>query len=115
MPATSGPDHFGSSHFRVEIDGLANAGFVECTGLGTSVDVTEYREAGNPMPRKLPGRSHLGDISLRRAVTQSAELQQWHRNILLGMNDRRNGSITLFDNTLALVARWTFTNAFPRS
>jgi phage tail-like protein len=114
MPASSGPDHFGSSHFRVEIDGLASSSFAECTGLGTSVDVIEYREAGNALPLKLPGRSHVSDILLRRAVSQSPDLQQWHSNILRGVLDRRNGSVTLLDNTMAPVARWIFRNAFPR-
>ena len=115
MPASSGPDLVGSSHFRVEIDGLASATFAECTGLGTSVEVVELHEAGNPMPRKTPGRSHVNDITLRRAITQSSELQQWHRKILGGVPERRNGSVTLFDNALAPVARWNFTQAFPRS
>jgi phage tail-like protein len=115
MAPTSGPSNpFGSFNFLVEIDALTSAHFAECTGLGTSVDVIEYREGGDLGVRKLPGRAHASDITLRRGITRTDELQKWHANVLRGTPDRRNGSIVLLDNTMAPVVRWTFTNAFPR-
>jgi phage tail-like protein len=82
--------------------------------LSSSIDVIEYREGGDPTPRKLPGLKRFGDITLKRGVTQSHELQDWHRNILNGMPDRRNGSVVLLDNARVEVLRWNFFNAFPR-
>jgi phage tail-like protein len=30
--------------FSVELDGIQQAGFMECSGLGSQVEVVEYRE-----------------------------------------------------------------------
>src|SRR4051794_33490983 len=91
----SGP--YGNFNFLVEIDGVTIAGFAECSGLSSTVDVIEYREGGDPRVRKLPGLHKLGDITLRRGVTQSRELQDWHSSVVDGKADRRNGSIVLLD------------------
>ena len=107
-------DPYGNFNFLVEIDGISLAGFSECSGLSTSVDVIEYREGGDHTVRKLPGLARVGDITLKRGVTQSHELQDWHKNILDGVLDRRNGSIVLQDNAGVEVARWNFFSARPR-
>lgn len=99
MPARMDP--YGNFNFLVEIDGISLASFSECSGLSTSVDVIEYREGGDHTLRKLPGLARVGDITLKRGVTQSHELQDWHRNILNGVRDRRNGSIVLQDSARA--------------
>ena len=106
-------DPYGNFNFLVEIDGISLAGFSECSGLSTSVDVIEYREGGDHTVRKLPGLARVGDITLKRGVTPSHELQDWHKNILNGVLDRRNGSIVLQDNARVEVGRWNFFNAIP--
>jgi phage tail-like protein len=93
---------------------MAIAGFSDCTGLETEVAVIEYREGADFITRKLPGRPKYGDITLKRGVMKSAELQDWHRNLLNGVSDRRNGSIILLDDERKDVVRWHFSNAFPR-
>ena len=40
-------DPYKNFNFRVEIDGIAQAGFSECTGLRVEIDVIEYREGGD--------------------------------------------------------------------
>lgn len=114
MPSGTRVDPYKNFNFRVEIDSMTIAGFSECTGLETEVAVIEYREGGDFLTRKLPGRPQYGDITLKRGVTQSAELQEWHRKILDGVADRRNGSIILQNDERADVVRWHFSNAFPR-
>ena len=50
-------DPYPQYNFRVEIDGVARAGFTECSGLTTDTDAVDYRE-GNDVGmhvRKLPG------------------------------------------------------------
>ena len=111
MPARVDP--YKNFNFRVEIDSITVAGFSECTGLSSEVSVIEYREGGDLSVRKLPGLAKYGNITLKRGVTQSAELQNWHQNILNGVSDRRNGSIILLDDTRAEVVRWNFSNGFP--
>ena len=112
MPTRNDP--YGNFNFLVEIDGLLVASFSECSGLSTSVEVIEYREGGDPTPRKLPGLARYEDITLKWGATQSSELWDWHKNILNGVTDRRNGSVVLLDNARAEVVRWKFFNAFPR-
>ena|ERR1700686_433519 len=114
MPTGTRADPFKNFNFLVEIDSMAIAGFSECTGLETEVAVIEYREGGDFLTRKLPGRPKYGDITLKRGVTQSPDLQHWHRKILDGVADRRNGSIILLDDERNEVVRWHFSNAFPR-
>lgn len=109
-----GVDPYKNFNFRVEIDSFAVAGFSECSGLESEVAVIEYREGADFFATKLPGRPKYGDITLKRGVTQSAELQNWHKNILNGVPDRRNGVITLMDDERKDVVRWKFFNAFPR-
>lgn len=106
-------DPYKNFNFRVEIDGISIAGFSECSGLGTRVDVIEYREGGSSAIRKLPGLRKVSDIVLKRGVTSSSELQDWHKKILNGQTDRRNGSVVLLDDTGQEVVRWNFFHAFP--
>ncbi len=107
------PGPFKNFNFLVQIDGLTEAGFAECSGLESSVSVIEYREGGDHLIRKLPGLRKFGNIVLKRGVTKSKELQDWHKNILDGQLDRRNGVIILLDDARQEVVRWNFFNAFP--
>lgn len=63
------------------------AGFQECSAIGMSVDVVEYRN-GNDKENgvhKLTGLARYSDVTLRRGVIGSLDLYQW-------LNDIRNGS-----------------------
>lgn len=107
-------DPYKNFKFRIEINGLSIAGFKECGGLSSEVGCIEYREGGDFLVRKLPGLHKVGDITLKRGVTQSAELQEWHKNIVSGVADRRDGVVILLDDDMTPVVRWKFFNAFPR-
>jgi phage tail-like protein len=108
-------DPYKNFNFLIEIDGIAQAGFSECTGLRLEVDVIEYREGGERSSvRKLPGLAKVGDITLKRGVTISNELQAWFESVRNGVADRRNGAIVLLDDERKPVVRWKFFNAFPR-
>jgi phage tail-like protein len=107
-------DPYKNSKFRVEIDGLSSSGFSECTGLESDVGCIEYREGGDHLTRKLPGLHKVGDITLKRGVTKSAELWEWHKNIVNGVSDRRSGTIVLLDDDGSDVVRWRFVDGFPR-
>jgi phage tail-like protein len=108
-------DPFKNFNFLVEIDGITQAGFSECTGLLLEVDVVEYREGGEMSAvRKLPGRAKVGDITLKRGITTSKELHEWVESIRNGVANRKNGAIVLLDDARKPVVRWKFVNAFPR-
>ena len=108
-------DPYKDFRFRVEIDGIASSHFLECTGLGSEVAVIEYREGGDPTAvRKLPGRASFSDITLKRGISESRDLYDWHRSLLQGQIDRRNGQIILLDDAGVEVVRWVFSEAWPR-
>jgi phage tail-like protein len=55
------------------------AGFQECSEIGMSVDVIEYRN-GNEKEnavRKLTGLARVNDVTLRRGIIGSLDLYQW--------------------------------------
>ena len=115
MAKSARNDPYKNFNFLVEIDGIAQAGFSECTGLRVEIDVIEYREGGEiSSVRKLPGRSKVGDITLKRGITTSKDLHDWLESIRNGVANRKNGAIVLLDDARKPVVRWNFVNAFPR-
>ncbi|EFM11331.1 conserved hypothetical protein [Paenibacillus curdlanolyticus YK9] len=107
-------DPYRNFRFRVEIDGLQQAGFTDVSGFDSSVDVIEYRE-GNEVPttRKLTGLTKYGNISLKWGITDSAEIYNWYNEVTKGNVQRKNISIVLVDETGSDKSRWNFINAWP--
>jgi phage tail-like protein len=64
------------------------AGFQECSGISTSVDVIEYRNGNDKenSPRKLTGLSRVSDVTLKRGIIGSLSLYNW-------INQIRNGEV----------------------
>ncbi|GHF00232.1 phage tail protein [Streptomyces griseoluteus] len=108
-------DPFRNFNFLVELDGIAQASFTECSGLGTTTEVVETREGGdNTTVRKLPGKTSYSDITLKYGVTPSKELWAWRQRVVDGNVVRKNGSIVVFDlSNHTEVARWNFVSAWP--
>ncbi len=109
------PDPYLVSNFRVEIDNIPSATFSEVLGLDLSIDIVDYR-TGNSVPlapEKLPGLARYGNITLKRGLTQNADLWNWVKNILAGVSDKRNMSIVLQDAQHNDVIRWNVRNAWP--
>lgn len=99
--------------FLVEIDGITQASFADCSGFSSHVEVVEYREGGDRSTvRKLPGKTSYPDITLKRGLTNSSELYDWHRTAVEGQIQRKNGSVVVLDDTLAEQVRWNFTGAW---
>jgi len=112
MPAPQRNDPYKAFNFLVEIDGIAHAVFSEVTGLESETAVIEYRAGGENVVRKLPGLTKFGNITLKRGITQDAELWNWRKSIVDGDIDRRNGSIVLLDDKRSPVVRWNFRNGW---
>lgn len=107
-------DPFRAYNFLVEIDGITRAGFRECSGLDTTQDPIDYREGGEPIHvRKLPGLVKFSNISLKRGITDDAELWEWRKKAMEGKVERKNGSIILLDDTGAEKLRWNFVAGWP--
>ena len=102
--------------YRLEIDGLTIAGFSEVSIAETAVEVVEYREGNDPPHvRKLPGLRKYGNITLKRGMTTSLELYEWHRQVVNGQvgTARKNIAIVVADETGTDKARFVVTDAWP--
>ncbi len=107
-------DPYRGYNFLVEIDGITRAGFRECSGLDTTQDPIDYREGGEALHvRKLPGLVKYSNISLKRGITDDAELWEWRKKAMDGKVERKNGSIILLDDTGAEKLRWNFVEGWP--
>jgi phage tail-like protein len=107
-------DPYRNFNFLVEIDGITQAGFSDCSGFGANTDPIEYREGGeNKTVRKLPGVTKYPNITLKWGLTDSRELYDWYRDVVNGKIQRRNGSIILIDLEGKEKVRWNFVNAWP--
>ncbi len=114
MPTGTRVDPYRGYNFLVEIDGIAQGGFQEASGLDSSTAPIDYREGTDPNHvRKLTGLNQFTAISLKRGITDSDELWKWRQTVVNGKPERRNGSIVLLDDVGAEKIRWNFLNAWP--
>ncbi len=114
MPTAQRVDPYTNFRFRVEIDGIQQGSFMECTGLGSHIEVVEYREGTDPITvRKIPGKVTYPDIVLKWGVTTSRDLYTWHLAIINGQLQRKNGAVILQAADGTDVVRWNFFNAWP--
>ena len=75
--------------------GGPEAGFQECSEIGMTVDVIEYRN-GNEKEnnvRKLPGLTRVSDVTLKRGIIGSLELYDW-------LDQIRNGDAAAYRTVL---------------
>ncbi|MGE3539960.1 MAG: phage tail protein [Candidatus Tectimicrobiota bacterium] len=114
MPTGDRRDPLRNFRFRLEIDGIQQAGFSEATVPDTSTDVIEYREGNETTtPRKLPGLNKYGNLSLKWGITDSLDLYAWRKQIIDGNIQRKNIAVVLIDEAGNDKARWEFVNAWP--
>lgn len=107
-------DPFASYNFVLEIGGITNAGFSECSGLNIENTPIEYREGKDPItPRKQPGLMKFGNITLKRGVTLDLVLRDWLKLVSDGDVERRPVSIILRDELQRPVVRWNLREAWP--
>ena len=70
MPLGSRTDPYLGARFFVEIEGVDQGGFTECTGLQAEDEVTDYQEGGNNgFVHKLLGRAKHGSVKLTRHLS----------------------------------------------
>jgi phage tail-like protein len=109
-------DPLGNFRFRVEIDGIAQAGFSEVEIAPTTTDAIDYREGTDPAHvRKLSGLTRFGNITLKRGMTDSLDLYQWYKQVTEGQlaGNRRQVAIIVADESGADVARFLVSEAWP--
>lgn len=110
-------DPFTSFHFAIDVNGVTEGRFVECSSLGVDVEALQYREAGaNEIVRKVPGQVNYSDLTLRYGMGKSLQLWQWMQSSIAGNVDRRNVSVIMYGHDGSTeVMRWNLRGAWPRS
>ncbi|WP_064202147.1 phage tail protein [Brevibacillus brevis] len=107
-------DPYRKFRYRVEMDGIQQAGFSEVSGFDASVDVVEYREGNEVItPRKLPGLAKYGNITLKWGVTDSMDLYNWMQDTIQGKVARKTVTIIAVNEAGDDVATWKVIEAWP--
>jgi phage tail-like protein len=107
-------DPYKGFRFRVELHGIQQAGFSECSSVGSHVEVIEYREGNDTSTvHKLPCKVSYPDITLKFGLTDSHELYDWHKKAVNGQIERLSGSVVQLDDTGTEKIRWNFFKAWP--
>ena len=118
MPAIIGQRTKAHAAFRfaVQIEGITEAVFTECTLPTLEVEVHQQMEGGlNNAVHHLPGRVKAGKITLKRGISSSDKLLAWYMDIAQGKisSSRRTVSVVMYDSLLEEVMRWNFEGTFP--
>jgi phage tail-like protein len=102
-------------NFAMEIDGIIEGFFMECSGLKSERKVEEFKEGGeNGFVHKFPGQISFSNIVLKRGVTASNELLAWYlEGRDTGRVSRRKVSIMLLNGRGETLKAWHAEAAFP--
>ncbi len=114
-PAGGRKDPLPSQKFIVEIDGIASASFTHVEGVGSDMEVVEYREGNDPynIVHLTPGLARAGPITLKRGLTENTELWDWFEKNRDESIDRRSMSIVILDHKHEEKARFNFHDCWP--
>ena len=107
----SGPLYpFTAFNFAVEINRgeeakpLVNAAFSDCDGLELSMEVKTIREGGsNDRQIRLNGPVALGQLTLKRGMTDNFDLWHWFQDSVADPRLRANVEVVMFANDGATV------------
>lgn len=106
-----------------QVDGI----FLECQGFKRTQDPIEICEVtpqqwgnakkGRVVRTKLPGNVKSGNLILRRGMTSSIALWDWFQAVQAGdwANQRKNASLTIYDQAAKPQARFELVGAWPTS
>jgi phage tail-like protein len=100
--------------FYVSIGKDTSAVFTEMSGLQLETVVTEYEEGGNNgFVHRLPGRTKIGNLTLKRGIVASNDFFKWYSEILQGKLTYRHVDVLVYDAEGKQLAKWSFANAYP--
>jgi phage tail-like protein len=102
--------------FRLVFDGTDIGGFSEVMIGESTTDAVDYREGNDPAHmRKLSGLTKYGNITLKKGVTNSTALWDWHKAIVAGQiaKNRKQVAIAVLDEAGEMKARFVVSEAWP--
>ncbi len=109
----------GNFIFKLTLADVDSAAFfAEASGFSSENQVVEHTAAdsnGKPLPQRFAGQLKWSNIVLKRGVDKQMELWNWRKDILDGKIDasRKDCTITVLDQTGAMVVTYTFIRAWP--
>lgn len=107
-------DPYRNFRFRIEVEGIQQAGFSEISGYDASIDVVEYREGNQTTTvSKLPGLTKYGNITLKWGVTDSMDMYDWMSSCIQGTVTRKTVTIIAMDEEGSDVATWQVIEGWP--
>ncbi len=108
-------DPYRAYNFKLQIQGVTEGHFTECSGMDITVHPIRYREGGtSQVVRVVPGPVEYGDVTLRYGLTASRDLWLWFMTAVNGKVERKNVSILMLDSDgVSEVMRWDLINAWP--
>lgn len=116
-PAAPGQrlDPYRAYLFKMVIDGLNEAHFTQCTGLGVKVHPIRYREGGEArIVHQLSGPVEYAEITLRYGLFQSPEIWAWLMSAVQGTPQRKHVSIVMLGpGGIGDGVRWDLMEAWP--
>ena len=90
------------------------AGFNECSGLESTLEIEEYQEGGvNDRVHKFPSRFTFTNLSLKQGITLNPILRRWQLDLLQGKTQRRDGLIILQNEQRLPLLAWKFERGLP--
>lgn len=107
-------DPLRNCRFRVEIDGIEQAGMCEVSGIEAAIETIEYREGTDILgTRIINGMPKFGKLVIKWGITNSMEIYNWFKSGLNGDIQYKQVSIIALDMEGNDKARWELINAWP--
>jgi phage tail-like protein len=105
---------YSTYRFWVELKGVTEGAFSECSGLQVETEVFEWEEGGlNEYKHRFPGRTKFVNLVLKRGLA-SADLWTWYNGVITGETLKRlDFSIVLYGYGDMPQARWNVKQALP--
>ena len=103
--------------YGVSMNGGEDIGFSEVSGLTIEIDPIDYRDGlmtSSTLALKRPGIRKSGNITLKRGLCEdNIDLYNWFNNTGAPNVDRRNLTITLYNDDGEPVFVWSILQAWP--
>jgi phage tail-like protein len=117
MPRVGQPIEFHATfRFKVLVDGINLAAFIECNLPSLQVETEDIKEGGqNTYTHRLPVRVNAGTVTLKQGITRNDQLLNWYLQVLRGdiESATRTVSVIILDSIKIPIATWTFYDAYP--